>query len=60
MSHVGSTKVLGGYRGFYSIVLKRVKEVGNIIDARSQDLRLVISQLRGTVKNTQSTHIRDV
>ena len=38
-------------------MLKRVKEVGKIVDIRSQDLRLVISRLRGTVKYTQSIHV---
>jgi hypothetical protein len=38
-------------------VLKRVKEVGKIVDVRSQDLHLAISRLRGTVKNIQSTYV---
>jgi len=46
-------QVLNECRGLYSIVSKRVKEAGDVVGIRSQDLRLSISRLRGTVKYTQ-------
>jgi len=46
--------VLNECRALYLIVSRRVKEAGDVVGIRSQDLRLSISRLRGTVKCTHA------